>query len=338
MQTIDVHTHYYPDGVVRLIDEEGGPFGATVARDDARGPTIKVRHPPSGPIPPAGPLIPTFRDLDARLADMDAHGVDVHLMSFSQPMLYWASDDLGLRLAGAFNDAVAEAHLAHPRRFFGLMALPMQNPALAAEEFDRAAALPGMRGVFLSTRVVTTELSDPIYWPLLERIAASGLPAFVHPLNAIGAGRLGSRHYFANLLANPFETTACAALLIFDGVLDRFPGLELVLAHAGGALPWLIGRLTQGWHVRPECRHLVRSPREYLDRFHFDTITFDHTALAHLAGLVGTGRLLLGSDYCFSMSELDPVGFVLGAPGLDDAGRAAILGGNARALFRLPSE
>lgn len=337
MRTIDVHTHYYPDSVVRLIEEEGGLFGATLARDDPRGPTIKVRHPPSGPIPPAGPLIPTFRDLDARLADMDAHGIDVHLMSFSQPMMYWAGDDLGRRLAATFNDAVAEAHLAHPGRLFGLMALPLQNPALALEEFDRALGLPGMRGVFLSTRVVTTELSDPVYWPLLERIAASGLPAFVHPLNAIGAGRLGSRHYFANLLANPFETTACAALLIFDGVLDRFPDLSFILAHAGGALPWLIGRLTQGWRVRPECKHLPRPPRDYLDRFYFDTITFDHAALAHLISQVGSQRLLLGSDYCFSMSEPDPVGFVGGTPGLDLAAQESILGGNASRLFGLPA-
>ena len=195
MRTIDVHTHYYPGSVVRLIEEEGGQYGASVLRDDPCGPTIKVRHPPSGPIPPAGPLIPTFCDLDARLDDMDASGVDVHLMSFSQLMLYWADEALGQRLAIAFNDAVAEAHLAHPARLFGLMPLPLQNPGLALEEFDRAATLPGMRGVFLSTRVVTTELYDPVYWPLLERIAASGLPAFVHPLNAIGAGRLGSRHY-----------------------------------------------------------------------------------------------------------------------------------------------
>lgn len=118
-------------------------------------------------------------------------------------------------------------------------------------------------------------------------------------------------------------------------MLDRFPDLSIILAHAGGALPWLIGRLTQVWQVRPECKHLPRSPRDYRDRFYFDTITFDHPALAHLIGQVGSDRLLLGSDYCFSMSEQDPVGFVRGAPGLDTSAQDAILGGNARLLFGL---
>ena len=118
----------------------------------------------------------------------------------------------------------------------------MQAPDLAVREVARAATLPGVRGFYLATRVNDKELSDPAFFPVYEAIEALGLPILLHPVFVIGHERL-EKHYLTNLLGNPFESAIAAAHLIFGGVLDRFPKLDIVLPHAGGAFPWLVGRL-----------------------------------------------------------------------------------------------
>ena len=325
---IDIHAHYYPDSFIQLMAEEGASAGASVTRAEGQGPVLDVG------ILHAGPLAPKFIDLDLRIAEMDAQGVDMQALSLTQPMVYWAGGDLSRRLTETFNDALAEAHQAHPERLVGLATLPIQEPDLAIAELDRLATLPGIKGIYLATRVLERELSDTAFFPVYERIEALGWPLFLHPLEVIGAERL--RPYFlTNLLGNPFDTAVAAAQLIFGGVLDRFTGLEVCLPHAGGAFPYLVGRLNHGWKVRPECRHLEQGPLSYLRRFHYDTISHSEEALAFLIGLVGPERVMVGSDYCFDMGLERPVEAVTALTGLLEAERAAILGGNARRLLGL---
>lgn len=325
---VDIHAHYFPPALIDLIDKEGAPFKAVVSKESGKGPVIEV-----GDLR-AGPLSSAFIHLEPRLADMDATGVDVQALSLSQPMVYWAGADLAQRLAETFNDALALAHEAYPERFVGFMTLPMQDPRLAQREVERAAALPGIRGVYMATGILERELSDAAFWPVYERIVEHGLPIFLHPLNVIGAERLKS-HYLTNLLGNPFDTAVAAAHLIFGGVLDRFPTLEVCLPHAGGALPYLIGRLHHGWSVRPECRHLERGPMEYLSRFAFDTIAHSEGALGYLICTVGAERIMMGSDYCFDMGYDRPVEVVTSHPDLSEDQKALILGGNATRILGL---
>jgi len=324
---IDIHAHYYPWSYLRLIRDEGGPHGASFSEGEA-GPVVRVAG------LRAGPLEPRFFDLDLRLAHMDEAGVGVHALSLTQPMVYWADGDLSQRLAATFNDALAEAHAAHPERLVGFATLPMQAPALALGELERVAGLPGIRGLYMGTRVLDRELSDPMFLPVFERIEALGLPVFLHPLNVIGAERLKD-YFLFNLLGNPFDTAVAAAQLIFGGVLDRFPRLRIVLPHAGGAFPYLVGRLQHGWRVREECRHLEAGPLDYLRRFHYDTISHSDDALAYLIGLVGADRVMIGSDFCFDMGVARPVDAVTRLPGLSAEDRALILEGNARRLLGL---
>lgn len=325
---IDIHAHFFPEGYLRLIAEEGGRFGARVSRSDPKGPVIEVGSLRSGPLRAA------FTDLDLRRKEMDRQGVRVHALSLTLPMVYWADGDLGLRLARVVNDALSQAHTAYPDRFVGLATLPMQEPKLAVEELDRAVRLPGIRGVYLGTNIRGRELSDRDFFPVYERIEALGLPLFLHPLNVIGADRLSS-YYLGNLLGNPFDNAVAAAHLIFGGVLDRFKRLQVCLPHAGGAFPYLVGRLTRGWKVRSECRHLKRPPAAYLRRFTYDTISHSAEALGYLIGLVGADRVMLGSDYCFDMGYERPVQIVTRLRGLSRADQARILGGNAARLLRL---
>lgn len=325
---VDIHAHYFPEEYLRVMEREGPAFGVTLDRSDPAGPAIKV-----GAVL-GGHLRPEFYDLRARLRAMDRTGVRVQALSLTMPMVYWADAELGTRLARIVNDAMAAAHAAHPGRFVGLATLPMQDPRRAAEEVDRAAGLPGIRGIYLGTNVNGRELADPAFTPVWDRIHARRLPVFLHPLSVIGAPRLAP-FYLGNLLGNPFDTAVAAAHLIFGGVLDRYPGLTVCLPHAGGALPYLIGRLDHGRKVRRELTHMKRPPSAYLRRFTYDTISHAPAALRYLIGLVGADRVMVGSDYCFDMGYPRPVEVVTRLAGLGRADRARILGGNAGRLLRL---
>jgi aminocarboxymuconate-semialdehyde decarboxylase len=325
---VDVHTHFYPETYLRLIEQEGEPFGFRLSWTE-QGPilaTDSLR---------IGPLAAAFMDLEARLRDMDRLGIRVHALSLTFPMLYWASGDLGLRLARAFNDALVEAHAAYPERFVGLAVLPMQEPRLALQELERVVRLRGIRGVYAGTTIAGRELSEPAFWPIYERLEQLAWPLFLHPVDLLATPRLAP-FYLGNLVGHPFDTTVAAACLIFGGVLDRFRRLRICLPHAGGSLPYLVGRLDRGWRVRRECQHLPQPPSAYLRRFVYDTISHSPSALRYLIDAVGADRVVLGSDYCFTMGYDRPLEILRRARGLSTADRSRILNGNAARLLRLP--
>jgi len=328
-RAIDVHAHFYPERFLAAVETWGAPFGARVDRSDPRGPVLVA------PGTPTRPLEPRFFDLPARLRSMDRQGVEVQALSLTIPMVYWADGAAGHRLARAFNDAASEAHTAHPDRFVGCATLPMQDPPRAAQELERASGLPGIRAVYLGTNMNGRELSDPAFFPIFERCQALKLPVLLHPITVIGAERL-QPFYLHNLLGNPFDTAVAAAHLVFGGVLDRLPQLQVCLPHAGGALPYLAGRLQRGQRVRPEARKAARRPvTAYLRRFSYDTISHNPRALRYLIDTVGADRVMLGSDFCFDMGYERPVQVVTGLRGFRQADQARILRGNAQRLLRL---
>jgi len=324
--TIDIHAHFVPEEFLRLIEVEGEPYGVRL-RSDPRGPLIVAGQ------TAIGPISAHYHNLDLRLRSMDSQGVAVHALSLMPPMVYWADGALGLRLARLVNDTMAEASRTHPDRFAALATLPMQDPEAAVAEVERAITELGCRGIYLGTNVRGKELADSSFLPVFERIDALRVPIFLHPLNVIGAQRLPN-YYLHNLLGNPFDTTVAAANIIFSGLLDRFSKLEICLPHAGGAFPYLVGRLNHGWKVRQECRTLKKPPSNYLRRFTYDTISHAPESLNYLIKLVGADRVMMGSDYCFDMGYERPV-IVVTALKLSPSERMKILGGNAKRLLRL---
>jgi aminocarboxymuconate-semialdehyde decarboxylase len=324
--TIDIHAHFVPEEYLRIIEAEGEPYGVRL-RSGANGAMIVVGQ------AVIGPITAHYHNLDLRLKAMDAQRVTVHALSLNPPMVYWADEALGVRLARLVNDAMAEAARVHPERFVALATLPMQDPEAAVNEVDRAVKELGCRGIYLGTNVRGKELTDSSFLPVFERINALAVPTFLHPFNVIGSQRLTS-YYLHNLLGNPFDTAVAAANLIFSGLLDRFPKLDICLPHAGGAFPYLIGRLRHGWKVREECRALKKSPASYLRRFTYDTISHAPESLEYLIDLVGADRVMLGSDYCFDMGYERPVKVVT-ALRLSRNDQEKILGANAARLLRL---
>jgi aminocarboxymuconate-semialdehyde decarboxylase len=323
---IDIHAHFVPEEYLRAIEAEGEPYGLRL-RPGRDGPLIMI-----GGVP-IGPITARYHDLDLRLKAMAAERVAIHALSLMPPMVYWARGPLGSELARIVNNAMAEASRRHPDRFVALATLPLQDPEAAVTEVDRAVREIGCRGIYLGTNIRGKELADPSFLPVFERIHELSVPIFLHPVNVIGTQRL-TNYYFHNLLGNPFDTAVAAANLIFSGLLDRFPRLEICLPHAGGALPYIIGRLDHGWKVRRECKALKKPPSSYLRRFTYDTISHAQDALRYLIGLVGVDRVMMGSDYCFDMGYEHPVEVITGLK-LNRDDKEKILSGNAKRLLRI---
>jgi len=325
-RVVDTHAHWYPADWLRLFERDGAAEGAKLERT-GKGYTIRTER-----------VVNAFDDefvhLELRLAGMERQRVDVHALSLTAPMVYWASPAFGLALAQAYNDAVSAAHRQHPGRFVGLAMLPMQAPELALKELERAARLPGMRGLYLATHVNGTNLDERRFWDVYAKAEELGWTIFLHPIDTIGRERT-SRYYLRNLLGNPYDTGVAAASLVFGGVLDAFPNLEFNLPHAGGTFPWLIGRLDHGTKVRPELRHRRALPSAYLRRFTYDTIGHNADINSALIRLVGADRVVLGSDYCFDMGLADPLGDIERLDSLTEAERELIIGRTAARLLRL---
>jgi aminocarboxymuconate-semialdehyde decarboxylase len=322
MSAIDVHAHWFPPEWIALLEEEGNANGAKMGRN-AKGWTNMTI--------PGVALVSSFPpdmvDLATMMSEMDHAAIDVRVFSLTNPMVYWAPPEFGLKLSRAFNDACAAAHRKHPDRFLGTIMLPMQSPELALEELERAAALRGMCAVYMAMHVNGENLDKKAFWPVYEKIQALGLPLCLHPVNPCGIERMRNFHMRKSAIA--------AASLIFGGVLDDFPNLDIVLPHAGGSFPWLIGRYDNGVATRHELDHMKKPASDYLRRFYYDTISHNPQILRFLIEMIGADRVVIGSDYNFDAGYPQPVEFVLRIPGLTKREREMILCENAARVLRL---
>ncbi|HLT01596.1 MAG TPA: amidohydrolase family protein [Geminicoccaceae bacterium] len=278
---------------------------------------------------------PKLTSVEVKLADMDAMGIDLQVVSPSPfQCAYWTEPDLGVEIARVINDGIAALVEGQPR-LIPFAGVPLQAPARAADELSRCVEELGMRGVFILTNVAGTELSQAGLDPFFARAVALDVPVFIHPHGFTEARRL-SEHYFNNVIGNPLDTTIALAHLIFDGVLERFPGLKIFAAHGGGYLPAYAARMDHAWHAREDCRqHISAPPTTYLKRVYFDTVVFSAAQLEYLIRQYGADHVLLGTDYPYDMGEEDPVGHVESVPGLSDAERRLICHDNAARLLKL---
>ena len=326
MKTVDAHAHVLLPEVEEAV--AGRPGHAEHRALDARrnGPASMAA---GGKM--IGERIGRLTRVDARLADMDAAGVDVQIVSPSPSHYhYWAAPDLARTVFRLANEGVAAHCGGSPGRLYGLGLVPLQHPGLAVEALDHALGL-GLRGVEISSHAPGRELSDPGLEPFWARAEASGAVVFLHPFGCTLDERL-DRFYLSNIVGQPAENAVALSHLIFAGVLDRHPGLKVLAAHGGGYLPTYLGRSDHGWQVRPEARTCAEPPSAYLRRLWFDSLVYEPGALRALADAAGPSQVVMGSDYPFDMGVPDPVDRLRAAlppgPGLD-----AALGGNAAALF-----
>jgi aminocarboxymuconate-semialdehyde decarboxylase len=280
-------------------------------------------------------VLAKLTDVEQRLRDMDAMGVDIQVVSPSPTQYYyWADPELAREHVRLQNEQIAELCARHPDRFAGLGMVALQHPELSVEQLEHGVRTLGLRGVEVSSSVNGLELANDAFARFWRKAEELGCLVFLHPLGT-SLGERVNQHYLANIVGQPLETTIALSQLIFGGVLDRHPGVKICAAHGGGYLPSYVGRSDHGYRVRPESQQAKRAPSAYLKQLYFDNLVYTPEAIRHLVNEVGASQLVVGTDYPFDMGSYDVHALVEAVPGLSESERAAILGGNALRLLGL---
>jgi predicted TIM-barrel fold metal-dependent hydrolase len=316
VKTIDVHAHCNFHEAGALLGEDGPRIqtGTNVGAQE------------------------TFIDLKQRLAAMDAQAVDMEILSINT-FWYNRERDLAAQVVKLQNEKLAEFCAAHPDRFAAFASLTLQAPDLAVRELEAAVRKQGLKGAAIGSSVNGVDFSDPKFHPVWAKAEELGVPLFIHPRGIPELGkRLSGNGWLDNSIGYPLDTTIALSHLIFEGTLDRFPGLKVIAAHGGGYLPSYADRSDHACMVGPKgCNpdiKLKKKPTEYLKQIYFDSLVFTPEALRHLVAQVGASQVLLGSDYPFPW-ELKPVDHVFASTSLSDDEKAGILGHTATRLFNL---
>ena len=278
---------------------------------------------------------PKLSDIAVRLKDMDRMGIDIQAVSPApNQTYYWTEPGMGQELARDVNERIAQVVAQHPDRFVGLGTVPLQDASLGIAELEHCVKKLGLRGVEINPSVNGMDLTDPRLYldKFFARVQELDVLIFMHPIGFTQGERLLD-HYFNNVIGNPLETTVAASHLIFDGVMERYPKLKVVLPHGGGYLAHYWARMDHAWRARTDCRTVLKGkPSHSLERFYFDTITFDRGMLRQLVERFGADHVLLGTDYPYDMGMEHPVEFTDFLP----AGqRKQVQGANAARLLKI---
>jgi len=315
-RAIDVHTHFVP----REMPPAPGR--------NPRWPTVEVKSGDQAAIMIGGRLFRTVDsrswDAERRLEDMGEDGVGVQVVSPMPELLsHWFPVEDADLLADHVNHAIAELCSGHPRDFVGVGMVPVQDPILAARKLQMVKSL-GLCGIEIGTHIDGLPLGDARLNEFYAAAEETDLAIIVHPLHPAGVERIGGRAALAAVAAFPLETALAATSLLTHAVIERFPRLRILLSHGGGALAWILPRLTQTRTLDPSLRDLfVRRPDEMARRFFYDSIVYDGRALRFLADMVGTDNIVVGSDYPFSIRQNRPAAFAEQALGLTASAFAA---------------
>ncbi|HUI78546.1 MAG TPA: amidohydrolase family protein [Bryobacteraceae bacterium] len=271
--------------------------------------------------------------LPERFDTMGEWGMDMQALSINANW-YALERDLAEKVIQIQNQKLAEICAANPDRFVAFASVALQFPDMAADQLEEGVKKYKLRGAAIGGHVNGDELSNPKFDPFWKKAEDLGVLVFMHPqgipeMNRRFEGKGG----LTNVIGNPLETTIFLSHLIFDGTLDRFPGLKICAAHGGGYLPSYAARSDYGCNRFPDtCKGLKKHPTEYLRQLYFDSMVFTPEGLRHLVAESGVSQIMIGTDYPFPWSTTT-VDHVLNTPGLSDADKRAILGGNAAKLL-----
>jgi aminocarboxymuconate-semialdehyde decarboxylase len=270
-----------------------------------------------------------------RIRAMDEQGIDIEALSIN-PYWYKADRDVAAALIRLQNEKLAELVAAQPDRFVAFATMALQHPDLAVEQIEYGVKKLGLRGVSVGGSVEGMELANPKFHPVWAKAEELGCLIFIHP---VGTKELEPRLHgnggLQNTIGNPLETTLALSHMIYEGTLDRFPGLKICAAHGGGYLASYADRSDAACVTFPDrCAAvaLKKKPTEYLRQLYYDSIVFSPEALRHLATQVGPGQIMMGTDYPFPWTRTS-VDHILSTPGLSDAERAGMLGETAARLL-----
>jgi aminocarboxymuconate-semialdehyde decarboxylase len=315
VMTVDAHAHCYFHEAINLMGDE----------------VDKV-------LPPVKGVPEHFIAIEQRLKEMDSMAIDMEVLSIN-PFWYGKDRDTATAIVKLQNEQLAELCALRPDRFAAFASLTLQFPDLAVQQLETAIKKQGLRGAAIGGSVLGTDFSDDKFHPVWAKAEELGAVLFIHPQSTPQlASRFKGNGWLSNTIGNPLDTTIALQHLIFEGTLDRFPGLKVLAAHGGGYLGSYAARDDHACFVSPQnCNPntvLRKKPSEYLNQLYFDAMVFTPEGLRHLVAQVGASQIVLGTDHPIPW-EQHPVDHVFATSSLTDKQKAAILGGNAARLFGL---
>jgi predicted TIM-barrel fold metal-dependent hydrolase len=320
-KAIDVHAHCYFQDAVDLMGAEA-----------------KAVMPPVKGVPEH--FIPTSDKaaIAGRLAAMDAMGIDMQVLSIN-PYWYRKDRDTAAEIVRLNNEHLAQVSAAYPKRLAAFATLSLQHPDLAVQQLEHAIKKQGLRGAAIGGSVLGEDFSETRFHPVWAKAEELGATLFIHPQSTPElVKRFKGNGWLSNTIGNPLDTTIALQHLIFEGTLDKFPGLKILAAHGGGYLGSYAPRSDHACFVSPgNCNPgivLKKKPTEYLNQISFDALVFTPEALRHLVAQVGASQVVIGTDHPIPWEE-NPVDHVMATTTLSGAQRAAILGSNAAKLLNI---
>lgn len=326
MRIVDFHNHFYPPEYLDAL--RAGPSRVEVSTDSDGNPVL--HYPGDYNVAVLG-----HRDIAYREGVLDDAGVDTQVLTLTTPGVHVETPETAARLARIVNDAFARIVTERGARFTALATLPLNDPAASVVELTRAMRELSLPGAMVFSNIEGVALADERFWPLWERAAELAAVIYVHPTAPVGVEAM-TEYWLMPLVGFPLDTTLAAARLVFAGVPERFPGIRWVLAHLGGAIPYLAERLDRGFHAFRECRAQITDPPSvYLRRFYYDTVNFDLRALHLVLEFAGPEHLLAGSDYPHRIGSLESMLASVRGLGLSETLQHAVLGANASRLLGL---
>ena len=321
----DLHTHYYPDAFFRLIEQVGGAFSFGT---DPTGRTI-IRYRGSRFFG----ITPPMTDPALRIEDMDRVGIDVEVLSLSTPNVYFAPPERQAEVARLVNDAYAELASRHPRRFKGFASIPMDDPDAALRELERTQGELRMNGVIVLSNINGRALTDARYRPFFVECDRRRVCVFIHPMIPASAEPF-AEYVLGPIIGFPFDTTLAVARLCYAGVFRELPNIRWILGHLGGAVPYLMERMDNGWRDFAECRaNIDELPSVYLKRLYYDTVSFSAPSLRLARELVGADHVVMGSDYPHLLGSIDRAVSSIESLDVPAPDKERIFSGTARAIL-----
>jgi len=297
VRKLDLHTHYYPSIYFDKIREVPSEF--SFGQSPSGQTIITYRGARFFGVTPA------MTDVALRLEDMDRVGIDVELVSLSTPNVFFTDAQHQPEIARLTNDAYAELIATHPKRFKGFASIPMDNPDAALRELHRAIHELKLNGVILLSNIGGKPLTSPEYRPFFAEANRMKLCILLHPM--LPAHAEPFREYVLGpIVGFMLDTTLAVARMCFDGLLREFPDIRWIVAHLGGAVPYLMERMDSGWRDFPECRTKIDElPSTYLKRLYYDTVNFNPQALRMVHEMIGADHMVMGSDYPHLLGSID---------------------------------
>ena len=327
MTVIDVHTHMFSHGWLELLQRHGAPHYEVGKTPDGRD---CVRFDGAQFLTP----VAAHYDYAMRIRDMDAVGVDVAIVSLTAPNCYFGSEQVSTSAARVVNDDMAQARQTYPDRIRWLASLPWEYAGSALEELRRAHK-SGAVGVMVLANINGRSLTEEAFAPVWRAIDELALPVLVHPTAPPGTQYLDlKRHNLVGSVGFIFDTTLAITRMVFDGFFDAYPKVKIIASHAGGALPYIVGRLDRCHEMDPDRRAKISAPpSEYLRRIYYDAVTYRVEALKLCLEVGGPDNLMYGSDYPHRIGDMK--GCLARVNALPAGNVKAVSGENARRLFKL---